>query len=568
MDIRRMIVSGILSKTIKYFLRDEFDVNVAADSVNASSTTPMPGLRVVVDAESKLSIASGEGVISGGKAAPAFGDPGIWWTKSDGSGFTRFSGLAMGGVIRIGTVSGLILAGWDSDKTGSLIDGIYDLGMASFEPYDNDNYSLFTGPGAVVDTNYHFAVICRNPGTFIFLWGNGIDKPRLLWVGTGSTATTLYPAISNYSNSCYFDSVGVADATRFITGFNSNYGIAETHTVTPANPTVFSHKADSIIELTWTPASGETLSLSFRGVDTDNTWRLDCAQAAGTIKLYKRESGSDAEQDAGKTQTFTVGTPYRIIVRCDSVLIRTYVNGTCKHVVSDAYGQLAVVGKVEGFATGAHLAIWPLGSEGQYLELERIFNNFDGSNVLAFGDSKTGGSGDVSNGTGFVPYLLDSILSTTGKMWHERPQRLAGGGYTIALWRDAIDAQLLLSQYTGTPNYILWNLGANDVGALPLEAAWKADAQYIIDAFHARWPSAHIYFMRPWRRSYLTECNTVAGWYGDLVTSNSTFCHLGPDERVFLEGGDDGATYTGDGTHPNHAGYLLTAAQWKTILGL
>jgi lysophospholipase L1-like esterase len=43
--------------------------------------------------------------------------------------------------------------------------------------------------------------------------------------------------------------------------------------------------------------------------------------------------------------------------------------------------------------------------------------------------------------------------------------------------------------------------------------------------------------------------------------------HVGPDRRVYLEGGDDGVTYTSDGVHPNAAGASLEAAQLKTALG-
>jgi hypothetical protein len=42
----------------------------------------------------------------------------------------------------------------------------------------------------------------------------------------------------------------------------------------------------------------------------------------------------------------------------------------------------------------------------------------------------------------------------------------------------------------------------------------------------------------------------------------------GPDEAVFLENGDNGATYMNDDVHPNHGGYMLTAKKWRETLGL
>lgn len=144
-------------------------------------------------------------------------------------------------------------------------------------------------------------------------------------------------------------------------------------------------------------------------------------------------------------------------------------------------------------------------------------------------------------------------------------ENLSLGGRTVATGADEIDAELDASSIS--PQYVLANLGANDVSlGLPTEATWKADYQYILDAIHTKWPSAKIYMMRPWRQTYDTECNTLAGWIADLVAANS-YCYTGPDERVFLENGDDGATYTRDGIHPNAAGYALTAAQWQSAIG-
>ena len=178
-------------------------------------------------------------------------------------------------------------------------------------------------------------------------------------------------------------------------------------------------------------------------------------------------------------------------------------------------------------------------------------------NILPFGDSKT--IGDTNFG-GFP-----SRISTTTLQFVEYPTRIATGGATVASRALSIGTDIAAS--LGTPEYILFNLGANDVAALPLEATWKADCTTIINALHAKWPLAKIYMMRPWRQSYLTECNSIATWINDLVGLNTGVVYNGPDERVFLEGGDDGATYTVDGIHPNAAGYALTATQWVTALG-
>jgi lysophospholipase L1-like esterase len=141
---------------------------------------------------------------------------------------------------------------------------------------------------------------------------------------------------------------------------------------------------------------------------------------------------------------------------------------------------------------------------------------------------------------------------------------IAANGRTAASGAAEIDAELAAS--SANPGYILFNLGVTDVDALPAEATWKANIGYILDAMHAKWPSAKIYMMRVWRRDYGSECNTLDGWI-DAIIAARDYCYTGPDERVFLENGDDGATYTTDGIHPNAAGYALTAAQWQTVMG-
>lgn len=179
-------------------------------------------------------------------------------------------------------------------------------------------------------------------------------------------------------------------------------------------------------------------------------------------------------------------------------------------------------------------------------------------NVMPYGDSKT---------TLFGSYQWR--MSSGNHSFWETPVRLGAAGRTTEDAQAAIDAELAVA--VGTPNYVLYNLGANDVlgvrGGTILEADWKADTLYILDAMRAKWPSVQVYMMRVWGRGADAECNTIDGWVADCVAARSTFARLGPDERIFLENGDNGVTYTSDGTHPNEVGYDLTGVQWRAVLG-
>lgn len=119
----------------------------------------------------------------------------------------------------------------------------------------------------------------------------------------------------------------------------------------------------------------------------------------------------------------------------------------------------------------------------------------------------------------------------------------------------------------GDYQFVLVNYGANDVTAgLPAEATWVANYQSILDKAHVRFPDAQVYVMRPWRRGFGTQSDTLATWIASAIVGRA-WAHLGPDERVWMEGGDDGATMTSDGTHYSTAGDTECAAQWQTVLG-
>ena len=142
-------------------------------------------------------------------------------------------------------------------------------------------------------------------------------------------------------------------------------------------------------------------------------------------------------------------------------------------------------------------------------------------------------------------------------------------GATVASRAATIAADFAAIDLVRSSNMkaVLFNLGANDSYALPAEATWKANLATILDAMNAQWPAAKVYVMRPWTRAHPAECNTMATWTNAVLVARAAWASVGPDERVYLENGDDGVTYTYDGVHPTAAGYVLTAAQWKTALG-
>lgn len=177
--------------------------------------------------------------------------------------------------------------------------------------------------------------------------------------------------------------------------------------------------------------------------------------------------------------------------------------------------------------------------------------------VTALGDSKTAGDSWQS-------LLIESlnVVCDNSSLLAE----IAVGGTKWANW--ALDLPAVLASYSGTPTHVLVNLGANDVALAMVEATVKADIATVLDALNAKWPSAQVGVAHVWRRGYAAECTTLNGWIDAVIADGrEAWTFPGPDETVWLEGGDDGATMTTDGVHYSTAGETENAAQWKTAMG-
>lgn len=164
--------------------------------------------------------------------------------------------------------------------------------------------------------------------------------------------------------------------------------------------------------------------------------------------------------------------------------------------------------------------------------------------------------------------MTDLVVSLTGISgaghWSEQPQRYGIPGGTSSDLSTYVTAHLAGEDLTA--KYVLINIGANDIAGTMVQATIQANFLNIIDLIHAKYPSANIYIAKPWRRTFGTNANTFAG-YIDNVIGLRPFVQNGPDERTWLENGDDGATYTVDGTHYSDAGEIKNAQLWQSIMG-
>lgn len=171
------------------------------------------------------------------------------------------------------------------------------------------------------------------------------------------------------------------------------------------------------------------------------------------------------------------------------------------------------------------------------------------------GDSKS--SSDAQNP--WLPLLKTSL--TGNHPLYDRitaNSTLAVSGSTTTTLKNGVDSWLAGYTPSPTPEFVLINIGRN---------GWiKSDVAYVVDAIHVKWPNAHVLLCRIW--STISASPTINNVdIPDLISTRSSWLFLGPDERVFLEGGDNGALETYDGTHYTAFGAQQAAAAWKIAMG-
>jgi len=177
----------------RYLLRDIFDYALAAGSVNNTPAVPGPGLRTVTDTESKLSLSGGQLSISGGKASPAWGDPGLWYEAR-----SRTAGRLLLATLAAADVTNSMEAGWDTAQSGALSANALRIATDLIYPYS----SGAAGPAlaSVADgTTYYLAVVLRATGALCFIKGGAFTNWTLLWPGAADSTATLYPGLANYN---------------------------------------------------------------------------------------------------------------------------------------------------------------------------------------------------------------------------------------------------------------------------------------------------------------------------------------------------------------------------------
>lgn len=182
------------------------------------------GSLVITDTEDKLSISGGQLVYAGGKAAPAWGDPGIWTTTL----WPRKTGRAILARITISDASKKVMFGFDGNRTG-------EIPMGLFNNADALRLRIAGGTGGSLGVlldgvTYDMAVVQRNLGHISLLKLSADTLWTVLYAEYSSAVANWYGGLSNN------DAVFTADNMRVIDlggAWANDYGIARAYVASP-----------------------------------------------------------------------------------------------------------------------------------------------------------------------------------------------------------------------------------------------------------------------------------------------------------------------------------------------
>lgn len=562
---RRVAVTVMGGGTGGYtdLFRDEFYTSEAAPIADPRTLEPGPGTADLIDTGNKASIASGAFQWS---SATGNYDPAIIYLTP----ILNAVGTVV--VFELYSATPKLQFGFLSvpnnpgpNRRGAL----YQTGTAL-------NLAMTTGEKTAVNaiatiatgTTYLFAFIVRTSGLRYAIKGGTFTDWTLLF-DESEAAATRYAFVGSLASPSASEVERVVCAqlsSPTWTDDNLLYSVQQTNPVSGA--AFEASQAESLYKLSVTAPAvlAGSAELRYDVIDADN-YSVAYFNDAGAFLVDSVVAGTPTNTltvaevmvggQAGGIYVIPRGTIHRFWTYASATGWTQRGNGVTMPAVTDTSCEVVFSGY-----SATKFEVAP-----STISLPFDLSSTGSRDFFAVGDSKTQGVGDDTppalGENGFPPILLAS-LQASGQRWHEIA-RIGLSGYSVAALKDEIDARL--SAIISAPDYILLNLGRNNVDYKTNATLWVSNYQYIIDAMHAKWPLAKVYLMRVGAQSEPTVWVSMGDVHIPLVIAGRVWAHLGPDERVFLEGGDDYATYTTDGSHPNRAGYTLTAVEWKTVIG-
>lgn len=468
---------------LKYLLRDDFTTDLAAGSVNGTPAEPGPGVRSVVDTTSNISISGGKAIFASGKTPASYNDPyldcsPVITLKTGNAFIVDIAGLPSNAWLYIGftynhaidlNYHGITLAAQKINIGGYFY--TYGTALESFTPA----------------TPYQFRIIQWAYGAICEIRGGAFTDWTVLGImckkGFATTYAQQYASIHYYSGSAF--NINEVSVKKLMGGYALDYGIAVSRVEQPLAGTDAICDPNGFVIYNWTPAAGEVIELDVRRTDADNRWIIRCNQAGSTMKIIKREAGSETEVGS-VAATITPGNLYQLFVRMVSASIRAiFQRSTPVTVVynSATFNQTATGVHVNH--DGSELSVWPrkvgtshplqlnlsLITPQAYQTFQRIG---DGTGTIALAGKSVGLPAETSLDHSFNGGAYSAALTGQAAGQGRVIRRRSGGGLTSSTYVDLVGIGEVFAvagqsnstpQATNTQNYSHATLKAGMYGS-------------------------------------------------------------------------------------------------------
>lgn len=349
--------SGVIPDTILY--RDTFSVDEGAPMASPHAADVLGSMTLTDTATgADMSVSGGEWLRPRPTGNLGYGNYGGATVTS----FPRAAGLLFSSRQKSTVIAGFGFGMNSASNLGGVGDNgaIYAFSAAQLVFSPGAGATPVVG-GITSAVYYLLGVMARSAGAhFLIKGGTEYLSWTRLYVSIQNNAATLYMCNADHNSDVTVDYLDVRQKNQG--HWLEDFGGCTYYDATPTANDEADGTADALMYLTWTVGADETMSMYFRWNGTTG-YRLDCNDTDNTIKLF-RVDGGDTELNAGKTQTWTPGTQYRVGITCAGGNIWTFVEVpagvTAKHVVTGESLNLTETGaKVAGFAAAANWEIWP-----------------------------------------------------------------------------------------------------------------------------------------------------------------------------------------------------------------
>jgi hypothetical protein len=259
-------------------------------------------------------------IVAGGKASPAYGDPGLWLTEPDGSAFDVDAGDAVMYTAKTFVAGKLCRGGFDSNTTTSPANPFWQYEANNLYAASDETPQTWTA-----GTTKSFMQLLRSDthGSQFLIHDSAKQWKRFNVNDDAIPAASAYPAISNYNAALYITNFALLDLSSL---HEAEFCEVTDTKTNPVSGTEFNHDAGAQLNCTFTYETGKLVSFKPRWVDNDNQTYV-YAQADGKLRISNIDDG-DETTHVNSAGYFSDGVEYRISIEVVGTYMRVCINET------------------------------------------------------------------------------------------------------------------------------------------------------------------------------------------------------------------------------------------------